>query len=624
MTIENKKPRLPFLLIAFLALAFAAACSGSESDEPCTDGATQSCTCPTGAAGEQICTAGGFGECECFGRGGGVEPVPDAAPDAGRDVPEPDAGDPDVTEPDSGLDADRDSGPTDTRPDAEPDTEPDAEPDATPDAEPDAIEDAVPDVVPDASADADVDVVPDLPDAEPDIPPEPGPLPACTAHGGSCDDPGDTTEDFFCDWGEETCVARCDLASADRTGSEDCPVGSYCLIELTGGDPGELTGACAIGDCTGSVFDPRGCDSDQTCLAVGNGASYCIDAGDVAEGEECGVSPLDDPPASDRCEPGLLCLLHECVEPCRIGAGCDGAETCVGVFDTTPLNRAGACATVCPDFGTCATGICEPVFGRSGINAWICDDTPGLRGGDGEECVGPRELCEEGLVCLNLATEDDPELQCVRECLPPEAADCSFGDTCVPAGAPGYGFCLDQCDPYPRSSAGCGVDETCFPFVATRASAVTPDGYCGPDLGTVGPGGVCTDDGFLGGDCEDFAVCLDLADDGTSECLPLCDPFASGECSGFPTFSTCSGIPPLVGELAFSFCVDAQPGSVGGFCLEEGFPCSADGTVCLDMDGFGAECLAVCRVGFSDCRSGSCRTDGLSPEVVPPYMGLCR
>jgi hypothetical protein len=117
-------------------------------------------------------------------------------------------------------------------------------------------------------------------------------------------------------------------------------------------------------------------------------------------------------------------------------------------------------------------------------------------------------------------------------------------------------------------------------------------------------------------------VCLSLEEGAASECLPLCEPFGDDQCG---SGNTCSGIPPLVGQLNFSFCMsDPQPGNIGDRCTEEGIPCAADHSICLDV-GAGPSCLAVCRDGFDDCSDvgGTCETGALNPDVVPPYMGLC-
>ena len=199
---------------------------------------------------------------------------------------------------------------------------------------------------------------------------------------------------------------------------------------------------------------------------------------------------------------------------------------------------------------------------------------------------------------------------------------------CTPSAVDGFGFCQEACVPYPRRVGEYGCDDetnTCLPFVARDDRPVEPQGFCSEDEGTVGAGGTCTNDGFLGGDCQDFAVCLDLEDDGTASCLPLCEPFATGSCAEYADFSTCSGIPPLVGQLNFSFCIDAQAGNIGDRCTDEGVACAADNSICLDMGG-GPTCLAVCRAGFDDCDEfgQSCNTGDLNPDVVPTYMGLCR
>ena len=199
---------------------------------------------------------------------------------------------------------------------------------------------------------------------------------------------------------------------------------------------------------------------------------------------------------------------------------------------------------------------------------------------------------------------------------------------CTPSAVDGFGFCQEACVPYPRRVGDYGCEDetnTCLPFVARDDRPVEPQGFCSDDEGTEGPGGSCSNDGFLGGDCQDFAVCLDLDDTGNAECLPLCEPFSVGACSEFPDFSTCSGIPPLVGQLNFSFCIDAQPGNIGDRCTENGLACAADSSICLDM-GSGPTCLGVCRAGFNDCDEfgQTCNTGDLNPDVVPSYMGLCR
>ncbi len=857
--------------------------------------------------------------------------------------------------------------------------------------------------------------------------------PPCAGHLTECSTAEQTTDDFFCDTDAGQCLQRCDFDSASDTQSADCPLNSYCLSELNNVEEDALAGVCVPGDCESNIFDPEACGGTGTCLAVGNGASYCIDAGTAGEGDACDTI-ADNQPASDICQPGSLCYGGECINPCDRRNGDDDCteegDECLGVYDTTPRNQPGLCGVSCAPFSRdeCGEGICAPVFGRFGINGWAC--APAVEGALdlGADCSADGAECAEGLICitvaegvqeclqacdpigdsdiptaacpggaaggevlfeafgfsttteyatvdagdygvevraaadgsfiagLNLEVEDGtaasavvtideegavqaftlddftPEddlpaqglrvvhashragavdvyvaelivaglvpgdyieaavaagdygffrnefttveagtvyrakdngvdgayvaadavpadaddlalriyhgalgapavdifvcenttgdfttdcfgeeaiveglvegaffpadgfaelnaadsaglvvwgaeagtandvfswefpaldaaaayqvtayngdgIQLAADVLPtetgdgeaivifqsfgPDAIDATitagpveeavvFGDSssgddsayievpegdygiavvtadetwlwsdfwtveegdlatifaadtaegptffgtyddfdspdegqgsiravhaadgpevivtfpgeadtvCTPSAVSGFGFCQEACTPFPRRVGDYGCDDetnTCLPFVSRDDRPVEPAGYCNEDEGTVGAGGECTNPGFLGGDCADFAVCLD-DDAGNSECLPLCEPFGDAPCAAYDDFSTCSGIPPLVGQLNFSFCIDAQAGNIGDRCTEEGLPCAADHSICLDM-GSGPQCLGVCRAGFDDCApyEQQCNTGDLNPDVVPTYMGLCR
>ncbi len=95
----------------------------------------------------------------------------------------------------------------------------------------------------------------------------------CSAPLDRCVSDAQTTEDFFCDVEREQCLARCDFDDADDTRSSDCPLNSYCLIELTGVGAREFNGLCIPGDCDSNIFDDEACDGTGTCFPVGNGAS---------------------------------------------------------------------------------------------------------------------------------------------------------------------------------------------------------------------------------------------------------------------------------------------------------------------------------------------------------------
>ena len=459
------------------------------------------------------------------------------------------------------------------------------------------------------------------------------PAGACTGHLDDCNSETQTTDEFFCDTEAGQCMQRCNFDSADDTQSADCPLNSYCLAELTVDDPLALNGVCIPGDCDSNIFDAEACDGTGTCLPVGNGASYCIPGGTAAEGDACNTVQ-DSQPASDICSPGLLCFQGECITPCDLDGDDCGDLECVRAYDITPRNRPGVCGTECPEFSGDSCGeseVCSIIPGRFGINTWMCIEIDGdaTEVGVGEDCTGEDTVCAAGSICVGV--DDAGGAECLPICDPLGGADGEFAtcadeaDVCSPSALDGLGFCQEGCEPYPRRPADYGCEDganTCLPFVARDDRPVEPQGFCAEDEGFAGAYEGCENDGFLGGDCVDFAVCLALEEGDAAQCLPLCEPFGEGVCPGD---ATCSGIPPLLGQLNFSFCFPgAQPGNIGDRCTEEGIACAADDSICLDT-GSGPVCVAICREGFEDCNEvgGDCTTGLLNPDVVPAYMGLC-
>ena len=202
----------------------------------------------------------------------------------------------------------------------------------------------------------------------------------------------------------------------------------------------------------------------------------------------------------------------------------------------------------------------------------------------------------------------------------------AFSDkVCVPGSEAEYGTCRESCDPYPRAAGSYGCDEdtdTCVPFDQRRDRAIEPLGYCNVDEGSAGPWESCSNTGFFGQDCQDYAACLDRT--GSSLCHPLCEPYGEQGCA---EDETCDGDQVIRGRLSRSWCLrDVQPGSHNDRCLDEGLPCAEDLTLCLDLDGEGPRCRRVCRAGYDDCaglEQTTCDVGGLNPNVVPPYMGFC-
>ena len=200
---------------------------------------------------------------------------------------------------------------------------------------------------------------------------------------------------------------------------------------------------------------------------------------------------------------------------------------------------------------------------------------------------------------------------------------------CARSAVAGIGFCQESCEPFPRnpgSNYGCSADgDGCFPVVLTDSEPTAPLGVCDANEGTIAPFEPCTTDGTIG-ECADFAVCLDFTEDGAANpnCNPLCAPLDQSDVCG--AGATCSPILPLVGTLAFGLCTqEFTAGAVGGRCTDEGFPCEAAGSLCLDT-GAGPTCVLACREGFDDCANDpgtTCNTGLLNPDVVPAFMGLC-
>lgn len=260
----------------------------------------------------------------------------------------------------------------------------------------------------------------------------------CTSQGQACTSEEFTNENFVCDTGLQQCLARCDSSTTDSSQEGSCTSGGWCF-GLTSGGVGALDGVCLRGDCNDECFDPADCpegtpfscaDETGTCLAFGNGASFCFPAGTGEPGDECTsvlvCGPDDDPETTgcaedptDVCAPGVMCFNGICEAPCNPEAedsGC-GDEECVQAFDSAGDNVPGICGSSCDPFSRdqCDEGQgCEVlVGGRSGsMLGWLCTDLLEDEGGDlvpvvaiGEACDPDGEdgfdnQCAEGSLCF--------------------------------------------------------------------------------------------------------------------------------------------------------------------------------------------------------------------------------
>jgi hypothetical protein len=252
----------------------------------------------------------------------------------------------------------------------------------------------------------------------------------CTVQDQACTSDAWSTATHLCDTGLGLCLARCD------TSEPECRAGSWCF-ELNDPRDSDLDGACLSGDCCrpGEECSFSCNDGTGTCFAVGNGASFCLDAGDAGEGDACVQGSAGEcatnancpaeftcsdgtcvPRLNFVCESGLFCFNGECVSPCSGDGQCTTPETCVPVFDQTGANRPGLCGTECEPFssGECGEdGYCEVQIGAfSGeITAWFCGefDVPAAqRRGYLAACdpAGVANQCGEGLVCVTEFASD--------------------------------------------------------------------------------------------------------------------------------------------------------------------------------------------------------------------------
>lgn len=235
----------------------------------------------------------------------------------------------------------------------------------------------------------------------------------CRQPRQECEDPSQSTDNYICETELGLCLTRCDAYGDDYEDGQ-CGPGSICL-ELQGGPEIEGVmepGACVPGDCDGTFFS-HSCGADANCLPVGNGASFCLDAGPREEGQSCGES--------QACMAGLFCVGGTCEAACdsTLGAdACDDDLSCLPAVSQTGQNRPGLCRQACDDFsaGQCDEGFaCQP-YGRNSITAWGCEANEGTVVGDGEPCGGDDVACEEGTICVNQGTEDAPDARCLAYC----------------------------------------------------------------------------------------------------------------------------------------------------------------------------------------------------------------
>lgn len=575
--------RINLLVWGFGAVLFFAACSGADDDNNsfCLEGQVLTCPCLDGTQGTQTCQiTGRFAPCACGDDAGII--------DGGTDVGDPPDADTDVdSDADvSTHDADATANDTDIGLDVDPDAPPEV-------CDPECGEDEY--CLDDVCITRTV----------------------CTAPGQDCDEYTLNNGEFICIRADSrtddmTCEPRC----VDTDNGSDCVAGSFC-VNINGND-GELLGAaCVPSNCRGVDFaadcaamGPQG----GTCFGLNNGAFYCFEAGETAEGDEC--------TSGTECASGLACA-GVCTRFCELGGAC-GANPCMDIIRHDDI---GLCAG-CSGFGA-QPDECGP---DRGCRPYL----PGV--GDGGFCVedGPGDVRAD---CDNLSSEPQclGELACVdyfgdrgSECQPfcdTTSADpdefCRANEDCY-SNSNGVGNCLPSCVPGAATNE-CDSQpgaELCLPQSNDR-------GICFTD-GDEPVGSPCNlIDGNAFGDCRG-GLCqrTDSADespDAPGICRSLCRTFSAQ--GGFDSGCAANEVCELFG-LAFGMCTQnvAEP-RIEAFapCPEAGRYCDDD-SLCFQVDNMGNNlCIPLCRLGEpegDDCAvhaDSACQADVLTSDS----LGLC-
>ncbi|RLB45006.1 MAG: hypothetical protein DRJ42_30885 [Deltaproteobacteria bacterium] len=243
------------------------------------------------------------------------------------------------------------------------------------------------------------------------------------------------------------------------------------------------------------------------------------------------------------------------------------------------------------------------------------DTSPPPDSGPAPECRVPSD-CDDGIACTDDSCRS-PSNTCNNT---PNDALCSPGMTCQA----GIGCTGTACDESPcrllTPQCGCPTGEGCYLTSATGRS-------CLP-AGTLVEGAACASDGACepGHICAGFGVaaclracrtdaecpgttnlCLLNASDGvTKACTGTCDPIAQ---TGCPPGGSCGIAREDTGaRRGLAFCSGlGGPGVQGSGCSDED-DCAA-GYTC------GGVCAKICRVGLSDCPTGT-TCDATAEDIV--------
>ncbi|MFY1827199.1 hypothetical protein ACN47A_14865 [Myxococcus fulvus] len=263
-----------------------------------------------------------------------------------------------------------------------------------------------------------------------DKPPGPGAgdsgVPGDPDGGGGTGD-GGPSPDFACN------VAR----------QEGCGTGQSChFADLSGGKTGSR---CFAAACDVVL---QNCAQGQRCTYVSTSAvteRRCVEAGTVAEGGRCTLSPTDGGPEFDTCAAGLFCKDERqddggvgffCRRLCHTSSQCTDSRECNTVLRLAGTSElpllCGPRSQACDPF---AQGCAAPLSCYPSSSGPVCAGS-GTRA-TGESCDFSNQ-CAPGSACVNTGQG----LNCRPLCRPSSSPACSAG-TCRPLNDnPGVGACI--------------------------------------------------------------------------------------------------------------------------------------------------------------------------------------